>query len=78
MASMFTKRQLESRVMLREKRFRELLVTLQPSMPEPPGTIKDGILTVPVNEIELYIKKSNAAVSQATIRAFLATAFDES
>jgi protein required for attachment to host cells len=73
-----TKMQLQERLMIREKRFGELLIAAQPPMLELPGKINaKGVLTVPVDEIKKYIAIQKADAAHAAIQAFLETTFEE-
>jgi hypothetical protein len=73
-----TKKQLQDRLMVREKRFGELLLALQSPMPKLPGKVSaKGILTVPVDEINKYIATQKANAAHATVEAFLETTFQE-
>jgi len=73
-----TKRELEERILMREKRFGEMLLALQKPMPKLPGTINNkGILTVPVAKIEKYIADEKANAAHAAIHAFLEASFEK-
>ena len=73
-----TKKQLQDRLMVREKRFGELLLALQSPMPKLPGKVSaKGILTVPVDEINKYIATQKANAAHAAVEAFLETTFQE-
>ncbi|MGP8080903.1 MAG: hypothetical protein ACLPVI_10410 [Dehalococcoidales bacterium] len=73
-----TKVQLQERLMVREKRFGELLITAQSPMPPLPGKVNaKGMLTVSVDEIEKYIAIQKAHAAHAAIQAFLETTFEE-
>ncbi len=73
----YTRVQMEARVMLKGGRLMDLMLSYLPANQEIPGTVENGILTVPVEDIELFINKQRAAAAQAMIRAFLETAFEE-
>ena len=73
-----TKKELEDRLTVREKRFSEVLLALQPPAPKLPGKVNaKGILTVPVDEIHKYIAIEKANAAHAAIHAFLETTFEE-
>ena len=73
-----TKRQLQDRLMVREKKFGELLIAAQSPMPNLPGKVNaKGILTAPVDEINKYIAIQKANAAHAAIQAFLETTFEE-
>lgn len=73
-----TKVQLQERLMVREKRFGELLIAAQSPMPPLPGKVNaKGMLSVSVDEIEKYIAIQKAHAAHAAIQAFLETTFEE-
>jgi len=73
-----TKMELQERLMVREKRFGELLIAAQSPMPDLPGKINaKGVLTVPVDEMKKYIAIQKADAAHAAIQAFLETTFEE-
>ena len=73
-----TKVQLQERLMVREKRFGELLIAAQSPMPALPGKVNaKGILTVSVDDIEKYIAIQKANAAHAAIQAFLETTYEE-
>jgi hypothetical protein len=70
--------ELQERLMVREKRFGELLIAAQSPMPDLPGKINaKGVLTVPVDEMKKYIAIQKADAAHAAIQAFLETTFEE-
>jgi hypothetical protein len=70
--------ELQERLMVREKRFGELLIAAQPPMPALPGKVNvKGMLTVPVDEMKKYIAIQKADAAHAAIQAFLETTFEE-
>jgi hypothetical protein len=73
-----TKTQLQERLMVREKRFGELLIAAQSPMPALPGKVNaKGSLTVSVDDIEKYISIQKANAAHAAIQAFLETTYEE-
>jgi len=77
MENAHTKKELEDRLMVREKKFGEVLIALQPPTPKLPGKVSKGILAVPVAEINKYIATEKANAAHAAIHAFLETTFEE-
>jgi hypothetical protein len=72
-----TKTQLQERLMVREKRFGELLIAAQSPMPALPGKVAKGVLTVSLDDIEKYIAIQKANAAHAAIQAFLETTYEE-
>lgn len=72
----FTKQQLQARLMLQGKRFWDSLAPAVPIGSMPGKVTRHGVLTVPLDDMKLYVEQQKALAAQTAIKAFLDVAFE--